>query len=210
MTETTGALFAAVAKVQARIVAIEPDAQNPQLRNRYTSLDGIRKKMQPALTEAGLTLMQPLTTSGERAEVTTIVAHPESGEWLMSTASIKIPPTNKGTNVTQVEGSAISYLRRYAIMSLFGFVSGEDDDASAAGPAPEPTKDSGTGLSDKQARMVHAMRDKLGLSNDEIVTAITASSDGKIDNPLDLETDDQLKAAWGEAQSMAEAKKEDQ
>ena len=44
----------------------------------------------------------------------------------------------KGMNVYQSSGSAITYFRRYALMSFLGVFGEEDLDASDKGKAPKP------------------------------------------------------------------------
>ena len=56
-----------------------------------------------------------------------------SGQFIGSTASIKIPEMNK-INDTQKAGAAASYLRRYALQAIIGMASEDNDAASEQKP----------------------------------------------------------------------------
>ena len=59
-----------------------------------------------------------------------------SGQWMRS--RVEVPyQEQKGTNIAQAYGSALSYARRYALASMACVVA-EDDDASTAAPTRDP------------------------------------------------------------------------
>ena len=64
------------------------------------------------------------------ANVKTIIFHWESGESLETTTDIPQGVTLKGMNDFQVLGSAITYIRRYALSSALGLVTDSDPDAN--------------------------------------------------------------------------------
>ena len=74
----------------------------------------------------GLGFMQELH---EHSIITTIF-HIESGEMRESKASIPQGVQLKGMNDFQVLGSAITYIRRYALSSALGLVTDKDIDAA--------------------------------------------------------------------------------
>ena len=69
--------------------------------------------------------------------VKTIIFHIETGESIESLTDIPKGVQLKGMNDFQVLGSAITYIRRYALSSILGLVTDKDTDA-----AGEQTKSS--------------------------------------------------------------------
>ena len=74
------------------------------------------------------------------ANVKTIIFHWESGESIESITDIPQGVTLKGMNDFQVLGSAITYIRRYALSSALGLVTDSDPDAN--GVKEKPTQQS--------------------------------------------------------------------
>ena len=72
--------------------------------------------------------------------VNTIIFHWESGESIESITDIPQGVTLKGMNDFQVLGSAITYIRRYALSSALGLVTDSDPDAN--GVKEKPTQQS--------------------------------------------------------------------
>jgi hypothetical protein len=127
-------LFAALAAAQAEFPGVAKDAKNPHLGNRYASLASTIEAVRPILARHGLAFLQPLETASDdaHARVRTILLH-SSGEHIEHVADIPIAPM-KGALNAQAYGSAVSYLRRYALQSMLGLSTCDDDDGTAASP----------------------------------------------------------------------------
>ena len=96
----------------------------------YAGLPSILAVINPLLAKHGLTFTQPLKVlDGERI-VKTILYHLESGEYLSSFMMVP-KATFTGMNDYQALGSGITYIRRYAISSILGIVTDEDNDGAA-------------------------------------------------------------------------------
>lgn len=99
------------------------------MRYKFAPLNVVLDAVRPALRDNGLALSQsPSTAQG----VTTTLFH-ISGQWI-SFAPLLIHPAG-GT--PQNVGSAISYARRYSILSILGLAT-EDDDGAAGSVAATP------------------------------------------------------------------------
>ena len=92
----------------------------------YADLPAIFKVINPLMKKHGLGFMQELH---EHSIITTIF-HIESGEMRESRANIPQGVQLKGMNDFQVLGSAITYIRRYALSSALGLVTDKDIDAA--------------------------------------------------------------------------------
>jgi hypothetical protein len=136
------ALVAALADMTGAV----KDSKNPHFKNSYASLESVIDTARPLLKAHGLAFMQGLGEYVNGAmTVSTRIIH-ESGQWVESDFQMPVgKPDPQGT------ASASTYARRYALMSILGLPS-VDDDGEAAMPrnqpqaAPAPAKrDTGPG-----------------------------------------------------------------
>ena len=73
----------ALLKVQQALKPITKDAENPFLKNKYTSLSTVLETIRPILTENGLVLIQRgITGTPDRLSVESRLIHAPSGEWI--------------------------------------------------------------------------------------------------------------------------------
>ena len=123
------ALYTALQKAHSKLLLAPMDATNPAFRSKYASLESILKVLKPVLSECGLFVSQfPIGTNTLR----TVVGH-ISGEKIVSSFSMT-PQTDKPHAI----GSNITYMRRYALLSIFAMVGDPDDDGNEASkPAPK-------------------------------------------------------------------------
>jgi len=91
----------------------------------YADLPAIFEVINPLLKKHGLGFTQPIMGD----TIKTIIFHTESGETIESLTQIPQGVALKGMNDFQVLGSAITYLRRYALSSVLGLVTDKDTDA---------------------------------------------------------------------------------
>ena len=90
----------------------------------YADLASIFKVINPILKKHKLGFTQLVIEEG----IKTILFH-ESGQMLDSITPIPQNVSLKGMNDYQVLGSAITYIRRYALSSMLGIVTDKDTDA---------------------------------------------------------------------------------
>lgn len=135
---TIGKLAGALAKAQGafepigktREVTVTPKKEGARpYKFSYAPLDTVLAAVRPALAANGLAIMQTIADRHEDSEdrtMTTTLLH-ESGEFIASTTTL---PGQAST--AQEFGSQVTYMRRYAIVSILGVVAEEDDDGNAA------------------------------------------------------------------------------
>lgn len=92
----------------------------------YANLSQIFEVINPILKKHGLGFTQLICGQG----VKTIIFHVESGEQIESITDIPQGVQLKGMNEFQVLGSAITYIRRYALSAALGLITDKDTDAS--------------------------------------------------------------------------------
>lgn len=137
-SESIGQLAAALAVAQGKMKAASLNAQNPFFKSRYADLGAIIEAIRPILADNGLCFTQtPFVDSGVVTLETTIMH--ASGEWFSSAMAVAIAD-EKGMSFVQAMGKAITYLRRYALASMFGVYADEDDDGNESVTKPAPKK----------------------------------------------------------------------
>ncbi len=126
-------------KIQQEIGAIKKDSINPHFKNKYFDINTLLEAVKPVLNKHRVVLLQGLT-------------HGVSGELALETLLVDVD--NKGSEEirylcpipqcadAQKYGSAISYFRRYALVSLLA-LEAEDDDGNTT---VKPAKVSGTNI----------------------------------------------------------------
>jgi hypothetical protein len=119
------ALVKAQSTMKANVVA---NAENASYGSRYADLGQVIAVCRDALNKEGITVIQSPTASAVLGVVnlTTRILH-VSGEWLEDVFSSPLNQLDQ-----QGQGSAISYMRRYALAAMMGLYTGDDDDAEGA------------------------------------------------------------------------------
>lgn len=93
---------------------------------KYADLPAIFETINPLMKKHGLGFYQSVNNNS----IKTVVFHIESGEQVESDTNIPQGVQLKGMNDFQVLGSAITYIKRYALSSILGLVTDKDTDAS--------------------------------------------------------------------------------
>lgn len=154
-SESINELAGALSKAQSFIKGAVKDTSNPFFKSRYADLASVWEACREPLTTQGLSVVQMPATeflgtpevyefqakSGETrigvkvaciVSVRTRLLH-SSGQWLEETASCML-----ATGDPQAVGSAITYLRRYALQSVAGVAPEDDDGEEAMGRPTAP------------------------------------------------------------------------
>ena len=128
MSETVGKLFSSIALLQSKLPIIGKNAVNPHFKNTYADLSAIIEVVNASMSEVGLSYSQIPTADSQNVTVTTIIVHGESGVWIRG--SLSMIAKNAGP---QSVGSTITYCRRYALQSLLGLGTADEDDDGEMG-----------------------------------------------------------------------------
>lgn len=117
-------LAAALAKAQGAMESATKGNVNPHFKSKYADLASVRDAMREPFAVNGLSVVQGLRTVQGGIEVETVLFH-ASGQSIRETLMVPTPRFD-----AQGLGSAATYGRRYALMSMIGLAS-EDDDGNA-------------------------------------------------------------------------------
>lgn len=137
-SEQINELATALAKAQGKI-KVAPKANVAKIDTRdgkggysysYSTLADVWEACRAPLSENGLALIQTVAAEGSKVTVTTLLVH-SSGQWISDDLTLAARDASP-----QAIGSCITYGRRYALGSMVGVVSEEDDDGAEATGRP--------------------------------------------------------------------------
>lgn len=128
-------LLGALLKAQQEFPTLVKDATNPAFRSRYATLGAVQEAAFPVLHKHGLVVLQSVRTEvteiGLVVYVGATLYHVESGE--NTVQELGLSPSRPDP---QGVGSAITYGRRYLLMTLLGLAADDDDGNGASLPGP--------------------------------------------------------------------------
>ena len=137
----------ALSKFQASMVNVTKEAENPYFKSSYASLGNIIDTIRKPMGENGLAFAQfPI----EDNRLVTLLMH-TSGEYFQSV--VKMFPKD---STPQAQGSAITYMRRYALSAILGIATEDDDGNDASTTQKTTTVKTGKGT-DEYAKAVLAI-----------------------------------------------------
>jgi hypothetical protein len=110
-----------------QIGKVHKNAKNPHFKQSYADLNAVLDACEQILLDNGLMILQPVNDD----VVITQIIDVDSGEKIES--FMRLPAL---TNPQQL-GSAISYYRRYSLVSLLTLAATDDDGAEAAKTMPQ-------------------------------------------------------------------------
>ena len=128
-SESIANLAKALSIVQGKLTYAVKDSANPFFKSKYADLESVWDACRSLLAENGLCVMQ---FPGEFLEgcmsLNTILAH-SSGEYIKQTMEVPVTKLDP-----QGAGSALTYMRRYALAAVVGVVQADDDGNAASAP----------------------------------------------------------------------------
>ena len=128
-------IASALVKAQKEFGPALKSSTNPAFRSRYADLSACVEAVIDALNNNDIFMMQPTHECDNGVIVETIFIH-SSGEQI-SSGKLHVPATKHDA---QGYGSALTYARRYSLMTACGIAPEDDDGNSAAKPKAAPAK----------------------------------------------------------------------
>ena len=114
--------------VQNEVPSIPKTGVNPFHKSKYATLDTILDILKPILHKYGLVVTQlPTSDDTNRMGLTTTVWDVATGTWIGDTIFVDIP--DEGQHI-QTVGKQLTYLRRYALSSVFCLSTEDDTDGN--------------------------------------------------------------------------------
>lgn len=152
MTEQATNLSRAMALAFAEIEGATKDKVNPHFKSKYADLASALDAVRPVFAKHSLAVTQETAPSEDGVIVETVVLHSSGEDRRFGKLYV---PANKRD--AQGFGSALTYAKRYSLLTALGIPT-EDDDGNAAVAS---TKASGK-VSDEQFRQLQNAVDRTG------------------------------------------------
>lgn len=124
-SDTLSEIAKALAAAQAEVENATKGNENKHFGSKYADLAECLNTVRPVYAKHGIAIVQSPYYSEDRAGVVTMLVH-SSGEWI--SGNVDTPLQKKDP---QGVGSAITYMRRYALAAMCA-IAQEDDDAELA------------------------------------------------------------------------------
>lgn len=133
VTKIEASLHSAMAAAFGEIEAATKSANNPHFKSKYADIATVIDAVKPALVKHGLFFTQHPEPS-ERGVCIETMLHHASGESI-SLGKLFVPANKQDA---QGFGSALTYARRYALVTAFGVPTEDDDGNAAANGSAQP------------------------------------------------------------------------
>jgi len=120
-------LSTALLSFQGAVDGVKRDSDNPFFKSKYADLEQVVDTARPHLQDAGIVFLQsPGLIRDGNLEMTTMLIHAATGEWIQGTGEIPL-----GKKDPQGAGSAQTYAQRYHLMAMLGLPPTDDDGEGA-------------------------------------------------------------------------------
>ena len=130
-SESIKELATALSKLQGELTYAKKDSANPFFKSRYADLESVWDACRSPMAANGLSVIQmPGNYFEGRMWLVTRLCH-SSGEWIEQEMSVPVQKAD-----AQGAGSALTYMRRYALAAFVGVVQADDDGNAASNPKP--------------------------------------------------------------------------
>ena len=117
-------IYERLTQVRAMVGSVSKSAKNPFFKSSYADLNSVMKTLAPALVEANIIYTQyPNIVDGADVLTTELVNTTNPEDRIVSHTRLVL-----AKNDMQAYGSAITYSRRYALISMFGLEAVDDED----------------------------------------------------------------------------------
>ena len=129
-------IYTALLQAQKEFPTVKKEDKNPFFKSKYAGLPSVLEVVLPVLNKYEVVMSQSPITEGEKIGIATTLTHAPSGTSLSGSFVVQL-----AKNDLQGAGSAITYCRRYSLVSMLGLNVDEDDDVNgASGRVPKGVK----------------------------------------------------------------------
>jgi hypothetical protein len=177
-SDSIGKIATALAAAQLEMPHAPTRSKNAHLRNTYADLPTIIETVRPVLNKHGISVLQRAVASPPgTVAVSTLLVH-SSGEWLGDEGVVIPYSAQKGVNIAQSAGSALTYARRYGLAALISLAQADDDGHAAGSPeiVAQPPQETGLPLSKAQADELRGLLESAGADPDAAKRYVEATT----------------------------------
>jgi len=172
-------IYSALSKFHEEVGKITKDSTNPHFKSKYADIDTVLDAIRLPLKKAGLCFTQLPMQGGMKTIISTI----DGESSIESFVEYVLDKQNM-----QGLGSAMTYARRYALVSMLGLEAEDDDGNNASKPKQEAPKQQPKELP-KATILFNKLKEHYKCSNDDVKAMlsylnITSADTAKIENAL--------------------------
>ena len=180
-------LATALAIVQGQLTFAKKDSKNPFFKSNYADLESVWDACRSLLSDNGLAVMQfPGEYMDGNMSLNTVITH-KSGEWMEQEMSLPVTKPD-----AQGAGSAITYMRRYALAAVVGVVQADDDGNSASQKVTESA-------TSQQIASINALIEQSGADGDKLLAYFKKPSVALFDRNQAIQAISMLEKKLGES-----------
>jgi hypothetical protein len=134
---------------------VKKNSKNPFFKSNYADINTVLETINPVCDSLGLVVFQaPQIIDGNDVLYTRISLADNPSEFVEGQMRLLLPSADM-----QKLGSAITYARRYALISMFGLET-EDDDGQSASKKPTATQKRNSEINKAMEKLVEAQKNK--------------------------------------------------
>lgn len=182
-------LLVAMHAARAKFPELLRNTDNPYFNSRYADLAAVIACMAGPAQQHDLLVTQSMTPEGN---LVTRVWHCPTGQWIESECQVV-----SERSTCQSIGSAITYMRRYALKAIWCMQDDDDDDGNAAGQQPAT----------RPAQLQPAKRPEPRPSSDSSDNPIAYSAPEVVGGLMEAKTMAELQRWAGFARHLSEREK---
>jgi hypothetical protein len=186
-------LSGALVRALAEIDGVTKDKVNPHFKSKYADLASALETVRPVFAKFDLAVTQETSPSEDGVIVETVVLHASGDDRRFGKLFV---PANKRD--AQGFGSALTYAKRYSLLTALGIPTEDDDGNAAARSAPQRATTNGNAqpITDEQRSLMTSLIPAAGKTVQDIVEAYGVSSIAEL-------TQSKAAAAIARLQSLA-------
>lgn len=179
-------LATALSIVQGQLTFAKKDSKNPFFKSNYADLESVWDACRDLLSSNGLAIMQfPGEYMDGNMSLNTIITH-KSGEWISQEMSVPVSKPD-----AQGAGSALTYMRRYALAAVVGVVQA-DDDGNSASKVEKPTP-----ITPQQIASIASLIEQTGSDEDKLLAYFKKPSVSLLDRNQGIQAISMLEKKLG-------------
>jgi hypothetical protein len=148
-------IYSVILEARGMIGAVSKNAKNPFFKSNYADINNVIETITPVCESLGIVFTQcPKVIDGKDVLYTRLTLQDNTESFIDSEVRLLLPSADM-----QKLGSAITYARRYALISMFGLET-EDDDGQSASKKPTATQKRNSEINKAMEKLVEAQKNK--------------------------------------------------
>jgi hypothetical protein len=164
MSDDVRALAADMLRAKKEYHATGLDSNNPHFKSKYAKIDAIYDAVEKALNKYNILVTHYRGLVESRVFICTRLIHAPTGQWIHDWSYVE---SEKPGN--QAHGSALTYMKRYALLNLCAIPQDEDDDGEEERKYIESLNRSDPYITESALQSIWTLLDHFDADKEEMV-----------------------------------------